>query len=84
MCRLSLYPDCKFLLRLLSVTNNFPSYEAQPSEDFRLVSYMSLNRSGRQTDSQSVSQSLGNRETVSLLYTCVFHVGMFSTIAPSF
>ena len=37
-----------------------------------------------QADRQSVSQSLGNRETVSLLYTCVFHVGMFSTIAPSF
>ena len=67
MCRLSLYPDCKFLLRLLSVTNNFPSYEAQPNEDFRLVSYMSLNRSGRQTVSQSVTWKQRN----GLIYTCI-------------
>ena len=84
MCRLSLYPDCKFLLRLLSVTNNFPSYEAQPNEDFRLVSYMSLNRSGRQTVSQSVSHLETEKRSHLHLYTCVFHVGMFSTIAPSF
>ena len=67
MYRLSLYPDCKFLLRLLSVTNNFPSYEAQPNRDFRLVSYMSLNWSGRQTVSQSVTWKQRN----GLIYNCI-------------
>ena len=41
-----------------------------------------------QADRQSVSQSVSHLETEKWshlhLYTCVFHVGMFSTIAPSF